>query len=305
MTSHQLTGTPRRGAPVGGGPRGRLLATMPVTERRLTIAGVPTAVLEGGDGAPVVLLHGPGEFAATWTRVVPSLVTTHRVIAPDLPGHGASLDVAGRLDAARLLAWLDELVAETCSSPPVLVGHLLGGSLAARYAAGRGDTVRALVLVGAYGLARLRPSPRFALALVRFMARPNPRSQRTLMNACLADRDALAAEMGGRLGTLEEYALQFGVDPRARAALRGVMPALSARIPDDELRGITAPTTLIWGREDRQVRLRVAEAAAVRLGWPLHVIDGAAGDPAIERPAEFLRALRSALPAERESEVTA
>ena len=43
------------------------------------------------------------------------------------------------------------------------------------------------------------------------------------------------------------------------------------------------------------MRLRVAEAAAARHGWPLHVIDGAAGDPAIERPKAFLRALRTEL----------
>ena len=49
--------------------RERLLAGMPVTERRLELAGISTAVLEGGDGPPVVLLHGPGEYAAKWMRV--------------------------------------------------------------------------------------------------------------------------------------------------------------------------------------------------------------------------------------------
>jgi hypothetical protein len=50
----------------------------------LQLAGVSTAVLEGGDGPPIVLLQG--EFAAVWMRVIPELVTTHRVIAPGLPG---------------------------------------------------------------------------------------------------------------------------------------------------------------------------------------------------------------------------
>jgi hypothetical protein len=39
-------------------------------ERRLELAGVSSAVLEGGDGPPVLLLHGPGEFAALWARVI-------------------------------------------------------------------------------------------------------------------------------------------------------------------------------------------------------------------------------------------
>ena len=61
--------------PVSQDARERLLAGMPVTERRLELAGVSTAVLEGGDGPPVVLLHGPGEYAAKWMRVIPDLVT--------------------------------------------------------------------------------------------------------------------------------------------------------------------------------------------------------------------------------------
>ena len=72
----------------------RLLAEIPVAERRLQLAGVSTSVLEGGDGLPIVLLHGPGEFAAKWLRVIPDLVRTHRVVAPDLPGHSAVGDGA-------------------------------------------------------------------------------------------------------------------------------------------------------------------------------------------------------------------
>lgn len=300
MTATHLPDVQQRtDPPRAGGIRERLLATMPVTERRLSLAGVSTAVLEGGDGPPVILLHGAGEFAATWTRVIPALSTTHRVIAPDLPGHGASERVDGPLDAARMLAWLDELIERTCASPPVLVGHLLGGSLALRHAAADGGAPLAgLVLVDAYGLARLRPAPGFALALARFLARPTPRSQRGLMRACLADRDALLDEMGERLTTLEAYALQGARSPGTKQALRSLMPALGlARIPSRDLEGITVPITLIWGRADRQVRLRVAEAARDRYGWPLHVIDGAADDPAIEQPKAFLRALRAALPA--------
>ena len=78
----------------------------PVEERRLELAGVSTAVLEGGDGPPLVLLHGPGASAAHWLRVLPDLVATHRVIAPDLPGLGASEVGGGPLDAERVLAWL-------------------------------------------------------------------------------------------------------------------------------------------------------------------------------------------------------
>lgn len=54
--------------------RDRLLAGVPVTEHRLELAGIPTAVLEGGEGPPVVLLHGPGESVVKWKWVLPRLV---------------------------------------------------------------------------------------------------------------------------------------------------------------------------------------------------------------------------------------
>lgn len=72
-----------------GNARERLLAGTPVTERRLGLAGVSTAVLEGGEGPPVVV-HGQGGFAAQWMPVIRDLVTTHHVISPDLPGLGGA-----------------------------------------------------------------------------------------------------------------------------------------------------------------------------------------------------------------------
>ena len=112
---------------VGEDARARLLFGLPVTERRLQLAGVSTAVLEGGDGPPMVLLAG--EFAAVWIRVIPDLVTTHRVIAPDLPGLGASEVPDGPLDADAALAWLDELIQRGDSDAhQTIVGRLSSSS---------------------------------------------------------------------------------------------------------------------------------------------------------------------------------
>jgi len=119
-----------------GRHRAQLLSGLPVTERRLQVAGVSTMVLEGGAGPPIILLHGPGDFAGMWMRVLPDLVTTHRVVAPDLPGHGTSELVEGWLDADGLRAWLSGLIERTCASPPVLIGHVLGGAIGARFAVG-------------------------------------------------------------------------------------------------------------------------------------------------------------------------
>src|SRR5262245_7682567 len=101
--------------------RAQLIATLPVSERHLRLAGIPTAVLEGGEGPPMVLLHGPAAHAAHWMRVIPELVASRRVIAPDLPGHGASETGEQPLDTARMLDWLGELIEQTCASPPIVV----------------------------------------------------------------------------------------------------------------------------------------------------------------------------------------
>ena len=278
----------------GDNARQRLLAGLPVTERRLQLAGASTAVLEGGDGPPIVFLQG--EFAAVWMRVIPELVTTHRVIAPDLPGLGASEVSDDPPDANAVLTWLDELIERTCAIPPVLVGKGPAGALAARFAIDHSDRVSRLVLVDTYGLDRYRPAPGMALTFIGVLLRPTERGlERGFRRYCFADLDRARAEMGERYQWIAAYALDRFSTPSVKAALRSLMRELAAAIPARDLERIAVPTTLIWGRHDLGVRLKVAEAASARHGWPLHVIENARDDPAIEQPEAFLEALRTAL----------
>jgi len=276
--------------------RERLLAGIPVMERRLELAGVSTAVLEGGEGPPVVLLHGPGEFAAKWLRVIPDLVTTHRVIAPDLPGHGTSEVIDDPLDANRVLTWLSELIEHTCTSPPALVGHVLGGAIAARFAIDHSDRLDRLVLVDTLGLGRFRPAPRFALTMIGFLARPTEGTYDRFMRQCSYDLDGLREEMGERWEPYQAYALNRVRVPSVKVASRRMMLSVGVPvIPPEELGRIDVPTTLIWGRYDRANRLQIAEAASGRYGWPLHVIDNCADDSPRDQPEAFLRTLHTAL----------
>jgi pimeloyl-ACP methyl ester carboxylesterase len=292
--SRQQTTTERGDRAAGENARQRMVAGLPVTERRLQLAGVSTAVLEGGDGPPIVLLQT--EFAPVWMRVIPDLVTTHRVIAPDLPGLGASEVSDGPPDAQTVLTWLDELIERTCAIPPVLVGKGPAGALAARFAIHRSDRIDRLVLVDTYGLDRYRPPPGMALTFIGVMLRPTKRGlERGFRRYCFADLDRVRAEMGENYEWMAAYALDRFGTPSVKAAMRRLMTQLASAIPSRELDRIAVPTTLIWGRHDLGVRLNVAEAASARHGWPLHVIENARDDPAIEQPGAFLKALRSAL----------
>jgi pimeloyl-ACP methyl ester carboxylesterase len=279
------------------------LSGLPVSETRIDLAGVSTAVLVGGEGPPIVALHGPGEFAPRWLRVIPSMASTHRVVIPDLPGHGMSDAGDVDLTEALVMKWLEELIARTCAEPPTLVGHILGGAIAARFAIGHADRIERLVLVDSLGLARFRPSLRFALGLLGFILRPTERSYDRFMTQCEYDRDALAQDMGEDWAAVRDYALELAGEADVRAAMRRLMARVGVPpIPPENLAGIDVPTTLIWGRHDRALPLSIAETASERYGWPLHVIEDAADDAPMEQPSAFAEVLRAAIPGGDRSE---
>jgi pimeloyl-ACP methyl ester carboxylesterase len=271
-----------------------LLRDTPIAERRIDAAGMTTAVAECGDGAPVVLLHGPGEFALGFPELIVALAESHHVVAPDLPGHGES-ESTGSLDDERVIAWLDDVIATTCPAPPVVVGRVLGGALAARHAATNPDRVSRLVLVDTMGLVPFEPAPPFGEALHRFLADPSEHTHDQLMQYCSYDFDEVRSRLGDRWTAISRYAVERIRMPATQTALMSMMEHVGSAIPDAVLSAIAVPTTLIWGRHDMATPLRVAEDASRAFGWPLHVIDDAADDPAMDQPEAFLTALRAAI----------
>jgi pimeloyl-ACP methyl ester carboxylesterase len=108
----------------------------------------PGYVVDGPIGQPVIMfLHGTRLSKAAWTAQLVGLGGGHRVIAMDLPGHGASPTRRFTMEAAReaVLAVIDEVA----GGPVVLVGLSLGGYVAMDVAAARPGAVRGLVISGA------------------------------------------------------------------------------------------------------------------------------------------------------------
>jgi pimeloyl-ACP methyl ester carboxylesterase len=139
----------------------------------------------GGDGTPVVLLHGLASNARIWDGVAQRLAGAgRRVVALDQRGHGESEQPAGGYDFATVCRDLAAAVAALGLQLPVLVGHSWGANVALQYAAERSEAVAGLVLVdgGFLGVAdwpgmtrelareRLAP-PRFAVPLEDWLAR--------------------------------------------------------------------------------------------------------------------------------------
>jgi pimeloyl-ACP methyl ester carboxylesterase len=191
--------------------------TSPPTDRTVPGDGVSLHARDwGGDGAPVVLLHGLASNARIWDGVAQRLAGAGlRVAALDLRGHGESEQPAAGYDFATVCRDLEAALAALGAGRPVLVGHSWGANVALQYAAERAGAVAGLVLVdgGFIGVAdwpgmtrelareRLAP-PRFAIPLEDWLAR--------------AGRFAAGA---GRGGWIRDF-LRAGVDVDDRGVAR-------------------------------------------------------------------------------------
>lgn len=296
MNTH-LISDERSRALTGDHARGRLLGGVPVTERRLQIAGTSTSILEGGDGPTVILLHGGIECGgAIWAPVISRVADRYRVVVPDVPGLGESQPV-NRLDAATFAEWLTAAIRLTCHEKPVLVAHSLLGSLAARYTAQQRDLLRALVIYGAPGIGPYRMPPGLMLAAILCDLRPSQRNLDRFARWAFVDLDRTHRQDPGWFEAFDAYTLARSAVPHVKRTMRRLIRTGTKRIPDAELQQIEVPTALVWGRHDRMVPLRLAEATSRSFGWALHVVEGAGHVPHLEQPDAFTEALLPALPA--------
>ena len=246
-------------------------------------------MLEAGEGPPLVLVHGGIECGGViWSPVLAQLAERHRVIVPDLPGLGES-EPLDRLDAAGFAEWFEALIHETCPEAPTVVAHSLGGTLAARFAAQRAAPIRRLVVCAAPGVGPYRMPLRLRVIAIRFALRPTDRNAERFERFALLDRDRARARDPEWFDAFSAYTQTRAAVPHVKRTMQQLIKAGTKQIPEPDLRRIEAPASLVWGRHDRMVPLDLAEGAATRLGWPLHVVEGAAHAPQIEQPEAFLQ----------------
>jgi pimeloyl-ACP methyl ester carboxylesterase len=215
-----------------------------------------------GTGPPLILLHGLAGSARWWRRNTPALERSFTVHAIDLPGFGASRREARFVldDApAQLAATMDRLGIERAS----VVGHSMGGLVAAGLAAEFPERVDKLVLVDA-GFLSLDPHLRHRIT--------GPMRTLRWTSPSLLPMLAWDSLRSGPIRLAEATTQLLRADWRAK------------------LSKIRASTLVVWGEHDSVCPIGIGRSiVSVVPGSRLVVIDGAAHNPMWERPEVFDR----------------
>lgn len=234
----------------------------------------------GGAGPPVVLLHGGFVAGDSWRTVRETLEPHHRVIVPDLPGYGRSTRSqrygieSATEDVSRLL---DILAVERAD----LVGFSMGGFIAQRLAASRGDRVARLVLVSTGAVVRPPQGDAFRARADRIDAVGLREEQRDHIAAAFSDSYRAANPREVR-----RYADRvLHNDSSAVAASFRDIAAHDLRV---ELTSVTSPTLVLAGSEDHGFGPKAGrELVELLPDARLEVADGVGHTVHLEAPRWF------------------
>jgi pimeloyl-ACP methyl ester carboxylesterase len=249
---------------------------------------------DDGGGPPLVLVHGLGGTIENWQSLAPRLAARHRVLVPDLPGHGHSgllpeaRDVDALADAVLGVVRAEELPGA------VWIGHSLGGVVGLRAAVLQPTAVRGLVLAAAAGIGSGTRGAQVTLAVLG-LTKPGrliAPHRHAWANSRLGRRAAFGWWGVADPDALEpEQAEAFLVGPAHHTDTRQAGRALLASDPRTELDRVTCPCLCLWGASDNWVRLDDGMEYARRLRAPLRTIAGCGHLLIGERPDACLAAI--------------
>jgi pimeloyl-ACP methyl ester carboxylesterase len=253
-----------------------------------------------GAGKPLVLVHGLGGAAVNWSELAPLLAHRHRVIVPDLPGHGGSEGISDGVGLGAFADWVAALLELEGARPAAVAGHSMGGVVALRLAVRHPESVAGLALLGSAGISsttrsaevffalagRLRPAKQ--AARLRHLVAARPRLRRLVFGYWgAADPAALSPQ--SVLGFLQGAAAATDVATAARALLRDD--------PRSDLDRVRCPSLIVWGARDRLAPLVDGFEYARRLRAPLRTLPGTGHLLIAEHPAECAAILEGFLDA--------
>lgn len=247
---------------------------------------LPFAEQGDGTGAPIILLHGFGGDHQTWLNIQTGLAPRRRTLAFDLPGHGRALDWP-RIGNAGVSAKAVVQSLETLDLAPVhLVGHSMGGAVAALVAMRAPESVASLTLLAPGGFGR-----DINYKLLR----------RYAQTASEAELEPLLEQFFGygfRMPRLfARHAAELRQKPGAIEALTTIVEEIldgdgQKTIEKAALADLGMPVKLIWGRQDRV--LPAHQASDLPGTVACHLFDGMGHMPHLENPQAVIRLILEA-----------
>src|SRR5439155_11597783 len=257
--------------------------------RWVTHRGARIRLFEGGEGPPLLLVHGYGGAAWNFSELAP-LLPRRRLLIPDLPGHAAS----ARLPAAPTVAAYADAVAACLDDGPVDVfGRSMGGVVALRLAERRPELVRRIVLAAPAGITSSSRLSEITIALVGIVQPAKIAGRRV-------DRIARSRRLRRLVfGWFEVSNADLLTERAVHGLLRGPTlatdalsagRALAADDPRLDLDRVPCPVLVLWGGRGRQVPLSDGFEYARRLRAPIRVIADCGHLLISERPEVCARA---------------
>lgn len=249
-------------------------------EEFINVGGSKIQVAKGGSGAPLLILHG-AEGTKGWMRTAQALAERFTVYLPSHPGYYQSERPAwlgSMIDLARFYLWF--INAQGLQGVRLL-GHSMGGWLAAEMAVSCHHAISKLMLVDAVGMKPANAGSEDLLnippAQVRERAFYDPQQ--------IPDFDQLY----GQPLTPEEQQVAMRNQQTMLSLLKQsgdlYPPALRGLLP-----GIAIPTRIVWGRQDRIAPLECGEIYQQLIpGAELSIIDKCSHRPYVEKPDEFIK----------------
>ena len=265
----------------------------------MTVHGHELFYVDSGTGSVVLFIHGILGSRGQWEHLVDRLHDDHRVIIPDLFGHGESDKPMGDYSLGAFASGLRDLLAVLDVPSATIVGHSFGGGVAMQLAYQHPELCDRLVLVGSGGLGRdvswlLRlvtlPGFEYLMPLVF------PRQVAELGNG--VGRFLSSIGLGSaRLGEMwQSYASLAGTEDRKAflRTIRGVIEpgGQTVNALDRLYLASHLPTLIVWGERDEIIPVHHAHVAHDAIpGSRLDILPAVGHFPHIESPERFLEVL--------------
>lgn len=272
----------------------------PTEVRDVVVHGHRRAYRMMGDGPPLLLLHGIGDSSEGWRPLMPRLAERYTVIAPDLLGHGESDKPRADYSVAAYANGMRDLLEVLGIDRVTVVGHSLGGGVAAQLTYQYPERVERLVLVATGGVSRTVTPP------LRLAAAP-------FAEVALLPMQLPFARLGGRLivAALQLAGHDLGRDGDDILRVFDGLPDGSARTAFNrtlrsavDWRGQVVtmldrcylteamPTLIVWGDHDGVIPVGHGKMAhAAMPGSRLEIFAGAGHFPHHHDPDRFVTLL--------------